>query len=140
MFLRPSKLVKALGLPLVCLAMFSVAGGHWAVLQGVAWSQMLWQYSKDTGSLVIGAKKTFSGDYPCDMCRKVVEGQKKEEQAPATFKADKKAEGFVVAATEILPLHAHARFSYPSTNHLVGPVRFDCPPGPVPRAVLPSLA
>jgi len=63
-FFRPIKTVKLIGLPLVCLAMFPVAGGHWAILQTVAWGQMLVSYSKEAGSLVLGAKKTFSATSP----------------------------------------------------------------------------
>jgi hypothetical protein len=128
---QPSKLVKALGLPFVCLAMFSIAGGHWAILQSVAWGQLLWTYSQEEGSVVTGAEKTFSGEYPCEMCRKVAEGQKQEQKAPATLKVDKKAEKSLVA---------FSRFPLPPdvsdfVFHLVPcefSARAEAPPVPVP--------
>ena len=132
MFFRPSKAIQLMGLPLVCLAMFSVAGGHWAVLQTVAWGQMLVTYSKEAGSFVLGAKKTFSGDYPCSMCRKVAEGKKKEKQElPQTIKTDKKAEVALVdfGAPIELPLIGQRRFF---SGIFFFPTRSDAPPSPVP--------
>src|SRR6188768_265499 len=113
MLLNPPKLVKALGFPLICLAMFSVAGGHWAILQTVAWGGMLLNYSKEAGSIVTGAEKTFSGQYPCEMCRKVVEGKKKEEQLPVADKVNKKAEKIFVAFSNLVALPSVSDFCFP---------------------------
>lgn len=116
--------------------MFSVAGGHWAVLQTVAWTNMLWTYSQQSDSLLVGAKKTFSGEYPCEMCRKVAEGQKQEEKAPATAKTEKKAETYF-ACERFLPEPPPKReFSYARMGVLRFPTRFDSPPQPVPRAIV----
>jgi hypothetical protein len=32
---------RAIGIPFLCLAMFGIAGGHWAVLQSIAWARMV---------------------------------------------------------------------------------------------------
>lgn len=136
MFLRPPKTVKLLGLPLVCLAMFSVAGGHWAILQTVAWTKMLWTYSQQADSLLVGAKKTFSGEYPCEMCRKVAEAQKQEEKAPATMKTEKKAETFFACERFLASPPPQTEFSYGRVAALSFPARFDSPPRPVPRAII----
>ncbi len=93
---RPSKFVKILGLPFLCLVMFAVAGGHWALLQSAAWGQMLWRYSQQEGSVVGGVQKTFSGEAPCSMCKKIAEARKQEEKAPATVKVNKKADSMLV--------------------------------------------
>lgn len=132
MFFRPSKLVKALGLPLICVAMFSIAGGHWAVLQTVAWSQMLWSYSKSTGSLVEGAEKTFSGKYPCSMCKTVEAGRKAEEKLPATVKLDKKAEVFLSAFGEGIHTPPYRKFRYNLAPDALLVPRNNAPPTPVP--------
>ena len=92
---RLSKLLRIVGLPLMCMAFFSLAGGHWLVLQTVAWAQMLRDYSK-SAPIAEAIERTFSGGYPCTMCIKITEEQQKEEKAPATVKLDKKAELFLL--------------------------------------------
>src|SRR5258708_6190788 len=57
------RMLRVIGLPFMALAMFSIAGGHWAVLQTVAWAQMLRDYSKDA-TVTEAVAKTFSGDAP----------------------------------------------------------------------------
>lgn len=76
------------------LAVFVLVGGHWAVLQTVAWAGMLRTYSQSDG-LVAGVEKTFSGEHPCKMCLKVQAGKKQEEQKIPLLKVEKKAEAFV---------------------------------------------
>jgi len=134
LILRPSNLVKVLGLPFICLAMFTVAGGHWAVLQSVAWGQMLWNYSQEEGSVFAGAQKTFSGKAPCSMCKKIIAAKKQEERAPASVKLDKKSSEttLVIFANPIsLPTQRDAVF-YSSQNKFL--TRSDAPPTPVPIA------
>lgn len=63
----------------VCmLALFAASGGHWTVLQTIAWTRMLVEYSRDA-SLVEAARETFSGERPCAMCKKIREGRQQEE-------------------------------------------------------------
>lgn len=123
--------MKAIGLPFVCLAMFAVAGGHWAVLQSVAWTQMVWDYSQQEGSVFAGAQKTFSGKAPCSMCKNIAAAKQKEEKAPATLKVDKKAEIFLVAFGGVVPLPS----AKPRVFHTVHDdffTRTEAPPAPVP--------
>lgn len=133
MFLRPAHLIRVLGLPVVCLALFSVAGGNLAVLQVAAWGRMLWEYSQEEGSFLAGAEKTFSGDYPCSVCRLVAEEKQKEENKPVVLKVDKKAEVFAEDFADLLPRPAFSR-----TQFFDRPERFssrsEAPPGPVPLA------
>jgi len=88
-------MLRRIGTMLACLAMFLVAGGHWAVLQSVAWAGMVNDYARADG-LAAAVQKTFSGDYPCKMCRKIDEQKKQEEKTPVA-KLDKKFETFVAA-------------------------------------------
>lgn len=127
-------MLRAFGLPLMCLAMFSIAGGHWAVLQTVAWAQMLRDYSKNA-PLASAVEKTFSGKAPCELCKKVQEGRQKEEKSPAAFKADKKIEIFLCAASDLLPGLAVRDFSYALPGDENFAVRSNAPPGPVPRSL-----
>lgn len=124
-------MLRAIGLPLLCLAMFSIAGGHWAVLQTVAWAQMVATYSQEV-SLAEAVEKTFSGEAPCSMCKSIAEGRQKEEQTPATVKLDKKAEVFVVTVNEFLKRPVARDFSYRQVPVADLAARSDAPPVPVP--------
>ena len=62
------------------LGCLHLCGGHWGVMQLVAWSNMIIDYSSRDG-IVEGAKKTFDGEHPCCMCKAIAEG-KKESGAP----------------------------------------------------------
>lgn len=124
-------MLRAVGLSLMCLAMFSVAGGHWTVLQTVAWAQMLRDYSQDA-PLVSAVEKTFSGKAPCALCKKVQEGRQKEEKTPATVKLDKKAETFLCAVRTAVPVPSSCDFSYGSPRDAARAARAQAPPVPVP--------
>jgi hypothetical protein len=47
-----------------------LTGSQWLVLQGVAWTGMLIQYSIDE-NIVAGVQKTFDGEHPCAMCKAI---------------------------------------------------------------------
>ena len=127
----PSKFVKALGLPFVCLAMFAVAGGHWAVLQSVAWGQMLVRYSLQEGSFWAGAGKTFSGEAPCSMCKKIAAAQTGEEKSPAPVSAEKKSDTTLVAFERLVPFPVSVRQAFFSVEREFF-TRSEAPPAPVP--------
>jgi hypothetical protein len=69
------------------IALFAMLGGHWAVLQSVAWTRMLVTFS-ERDSLPTAMAKTFDGQHPCAMCLKIRAGRQQEEQrrkdAPST--------------------------------------------------------
>jgi hypothetical protein len=124
-------MLRSLGLSLMCLAMFSIAGGHWAVLQTVAWAQMLRDYSKDA-TVAEAVEKTFSGEAPCSMCKQIASARQEEKKAPATVKAEKKAEIFHLASGNFLTKRIGRNFSYPMPLASAFAVRTDAPPAPVP--------
>lgn len=124
---------------MVCVAMFSLLGGHIAVFQTIAWAQMIRDYSKDA-SIAEAVDKTFSGKAPCAMCKSIAKEKQKEEKAPATVKLEKKAEIFLLSARDILPMPLENGFRYLPGSTFAGPVRFDSPPRPVPRfSLLPQV-
>lgn len=125
-------MLRTIGIPFTCLAMFYVAGGHWAVLQTIAWTQMLRDYSKNA-SLTLAIRKTFSGEYPCSLCKQVEEGFRKQEKPQATVKVDKQAEKFPVRGRVLLAVPTAAEFSYPEPAGEIFIVRRIAPPQPVPR-------
>lgn len=134
MILQPSNLVRALGLPLVCLAMFSLGGGHWAILQTLAWSQMLWTYSQEDVTLGESVTKTFNGENPCALCTAVKKGRQEEKKAPQSLSAQEKVEIFLVEFSSQLPPRIPSSFKYPTSGDTDHSARSDAPPGPVPRS------
>jgi len=117
----------------MALALFLVAGGHWAMLQGVAWATMVKDFSK-TGSLTEAVGKTFDGKHPCAMCKKLTNARASEEKAPVTLKVDKKAEVFVASIRSEVPMPLARPIVYGPAPFVVMPERFFAPPVPVPIA------
>lgn len=68
-----------LGHALLILALVAALGGHWAVLQTVAWTNMLATQLR-TGSLEDAVTKTFDGNHPCGLCKEISAGKKAERR------------------------------------------------------------
>jgi hypothetical protein len=127
--------LRAVGLPLMAVAMLSLLGGHWAILQAVAWSQMLRDYSRDA-SLGVAVEKTFSGDYPCALCKRVAEGQRRESQKTPLVKLEKKSVELAPDPAVVIARPPANEFRYPPIARSLPSERFDAPPRPVPRALV----
>ena len=54
-------------------------GAHWAFLQTVAWTGMLYTYSKQAG-FAQAVSMTFDGEHPCSLCKAIQEGKAEERQ------------------------------------------------------------
>ena len=119
---------------MMALALFLIAGGHWAMLQGVAWATMVHDFSRN-GSLTQAVEKTFDGKHPCAMCKKIAKVKNSEasgEKAPVTLKIDKKAEVFVKAPGSELPTPVSRPFAYGPAPFVSIPELCFAPPVPVP--------
>ncbi|HTG45079.1 MAG TPA: hypothetical protein VK633_11165 [Verrucomicrobiae bacterium] len=57
-------------------------GGHWPLLQSVAWLKMMVRFSQ-TETFSSAVTKTFSGKHPCDLCLFVAQGKKSEGKQSA---------------------------------------------------------
>lgn len=55
---------------LTWLMLLMLIGGHWGMLQVVAWTGMLIDYSRDA-TFAEAWDKTFSGEHPCKICKTV---------------------------------------------------------------------
>jgi hypothetical protein len=132
MSLFRSMVGRAFGRVVAGAALFFIVGGHWGVMQGVAWTKMLWDYSQRAGSLVAGAKKTFDGEHPCRMCDSIKEAKGKEEKSPGVLAAAKKIELFMREGVDPLPKRVCGRWSLPRAMDEWREARFAEPPGPVP--------
>ncbi len=115
-----------------------LAGGHWAVLQTVAWSGMVLDYSRVHG-LQKGVEETFDGKHPCPMCKKVAEGVHKESTQPdkqqqQASKADKKS---ATCTAQVAALHPRGIPIQPLLpRDLIGfNTRSETPPVPPPKRI-----
>jgi hypothetical protein len=120
-----------LGLIFTILAVFAMGGGHWAVLQGIAWTGMLIKYTQEV-PVVTAVKKTFSGDAPCSMCKAIAEKRSEENHSPANISQQKLGDIFLVGFEELLPERPWRDFSYPCSAGSAMTPRFQTPPSPVP--------
>jgi hypothetical protein len=69
-----------LGHVLLILALLGATGGHWAVLQTIAWADML-TANLQVDSVGTAITKTFDGEHPCQMCHEISAGKKAEKNA-----------------------------------------------------------
>jgi hypothetical protein len=114
------------------LALLQLAGGHWGVLQTVAWINMFAQYVQNypiAESLV----KTLDPSKPCSLCVKIREARENEQQSPALVTAAHKIDA---VCSKILT-HRHCpggkRFVYFVAPADPWQTRSDQPPHGVPK-------
>ncbi len=86
----------------LCLAL----GLHWALLQGIAWTGMLLSFASE-GSVIEAVEKTFDGQHPCELCKKVKEGAQDSEDGRQSAPQDDAAKGglhaVLVSTATLLP-------------------------------------
>jgi hypothetical protein len=80
--------VKKFGHVFLILALLGATGGHWAVLQTIAWADMLAQ-NLQTETVGTAITKTFDGAHPCKMCKQISAGKKAEQKTDFTFQIKK---------------------------------------------------
>lgn len=132
-------LLRRAAAALAALALLCESGGHWVILQSIAWAGMVASYAQDR-PLAEAVADTFDGQHPCDLCTAVAEGQKHERRGgdkstpTQDFKGLKK---LTVRLAEV-PIGLPAD---PAVSYLLAPdapaaasVRAEDPPTPPPRA------
>ena len=127
---------RKLGLVCAALAFFSIAGGHWAVLQSVAWAEMLHRYSQHGGSMAVAVEETFDGQHPCELCQQIQAGKAKErKESPAAPSAKDDAKVKALLAEPALPAFARTtgEISFPPAVFAPASRRAEQPPTPPPR-------
>lgn len=118
------------------LGCLHLCGGHWGVMQAVAWANMLVDYSAQDG-LVEGAKKTFDGEHPCCMCKAIQAGKEQEshgKKLPVPSQGPALKECLFTPAFRLSPPAPRdcAALSIPDLD-LRGPLLGHRPPVPPPR-------
>ncbi len=134
---------RKLGFVFAALALFSIAGGHWAVLQSVAWAEMLRDYTQKTGSVALAAEQTFDGAHPCELCLQIASAKQQEgkaqsdKQKPAdqkTAKAEKPDKALPLAEHFSPVWTAATSLRWDATAPHASPSCEDQPPTPPPRS------
>ncbi len=124
-----------IGLSITCIAMFIVMGGHFAVVQGVAWTQMILDYSQSTGSIKQAVSDTFDGKHPCKMCKRIVDAGKEQGAKKHSLRnADKREIVCTEVDFRISTAPAWRKFSYCPAAELIFTVRTEAPEAPIPIA------
>ena len=115
---------------IVILALLASIGGHWALLQSVAWTRMIIERTH-TDSFATAVQTTLDGEHPCDLCKRITEGKQQEQQPEklqVKVKVDMLCERRLIA---IVPPSEPMNFQSGPTG---GTPRAECPPVPPPRA------
>jgi hypothetical protein len=114
------------------LTLLQLAGGHWGVLQTVAWVKMFAQYVQN---YPIGESlaKTLDPSKPCSLCVKIREARENEEQVPAIAAAPLKIEAVCPKISTQTPCPGNKRFVYLVTPAYPWQTRSEQPPHGVPR-------
>jgi len=117
---------------LVVGALICVIGGHWAVLQSVAWVGMFVKFSQ-SNPFKPALVKTFDGKHPCKLCLLIATG-KKSEKKQETPKPSIKLDLFCWANSQAV---SPAAFAHRTINAvtLISTLG-DGPPKPPPRPIL----
>ena len=127
-------MLKRLGQILLTVALVATIGGHWAVLQTVAWTTMLADNLR-AAPLAEAVEKTFDGKHPCTLCKQISAGKKSEQKSE--FQLSLKKLEFTVHVTAY-------HFSPPQDFRLTGEPHITlstlalAPPLPPPRSLLPG--
>lgn len=118
----------------VIVALCVSIGAHWFVLQSIAWTTMILQYSRSI-SLVQAVEQTFDGHHPCNLCKGITAASHSEQKNDTAQPVTKKADLICVSRSSgLLPPHSDFRFI---TFSVDPPLRIDSPLTPPPR---PELA
>jgi len=111
------------------LALFAATGGHWAVLQSVAWSAMLVRYSHESG-IASAVEKTFDGQHPCALCAKIAKARSEGKKQQAQLFQNKLEFCEEPVSDLLCPPH---HFSWMIASNVFSEVLGNEPPSPPPR-------
>ena len=113
----------------VAAALICAIGGHWALLQSIAWTGMIINFSQNS-TWKEALIKTFDGKHPCQLCKAVAEG-KKSERHQQWDKPDTKLDFFCWAKDIVFD--RRISFEVPRFSPPFIPALFESPPVPPPR-------
>jgi hypothetical protein len=124
---------RAMASVMIGLALFLTTGGHLAILQGVAWTNMVRDFAK-TESIGTALEKTFDGQHPCTLCKKITEsGSGKKDDALASAKS--KLGEYLPQSHRLLTPPCPKPFHFPTALQNKPADIFFAPPVPIPISV-----
>ena len=115
----------------VVLSLVTAIGGHWFVLQSVAWVSMTMDFAQ-TESLGVALSKTFDGQHPCNLC-KVVRAGKQAEQKQPLLKVETKLDLLLARNPVLAVAPSRVNWLLPDFSASAS-LRTHSPPVPPPRA------
>jgi hypothetical protein len=117
---------------LVVAALVAMTGGHWLLLQSVAWTSMLAD-NLSCGSVTEAVVRTFDGKHPCPLCKAIAAGKKSEHKRDSVLELQK----FEFPLAQIVPaLIDPPRFDAPSCGAAFPKSQIQRPPVPPPRGLI----
>lgn len=116
---------------IIAVSMLVLAlGGHWAILQSVAWVKMAAEFSRDL-PISEAILQTFDGTKTCNICKLVEQGKKAEKETDGK-KLVLKLDSLIVCNEIVLYPPSDFR-NEPALSELAAP-RLESPPTPPPRS------
>lgn len=113
-----------------------LTGGHWGLLQVVAWTRMAIVYSRSE-SMPAALSHTFDGRHPCALCKLIRQTQPSPRQAELQQTVTRLDTPFAEGLALRLPEPPDAGIAW--TADAVFPWRSDPPPVPPPRHSQPEV-
>jgi hypothetical protein len=107
-------------------------GGQWYLLQGIAWANMIREYSQVVPfSEAVGM--TFSGKYPCSICKAIAEHKSADQHKVLALDTNEKK--FPLPSELIVVRPSASALTYPDFVSLFQ-LRSEAPPTPPPQSAL----
>ena len=129
--MKASKQASHAGLRAILAVMIlGLTGGHWAILQSVAWTRMIIDYSRSS-SLQTAVGQTFDGRHPCELCRLIQTA--KESSQPHELQQTSVTYDPLFLAILADRFYEPPCSRVPRPVFAVHPSRSDPPPVPPPR-------
>jgi hypothetical protein len=117
---------------IVFVAFVFSCGGQWAVFQAIAWGNMIREYSQMV-PLTQAVEMTFSGQYPCPICKAIAEKKSSDQQKSLTLEKYDKKYPLPVSIAVTCPDFTTITFDDFATIFFS---RSEVPPTPPPRLAL----
>jgi len=117
---------------IVLVAFVFSCGGQWAAFQVIAWGNMIREYSEMV-PLTQAVQMTFSGQYPCAICKAIAERKSAEQQKELVLAKYDKQYLLPMVVTLAPPKITDVAYLEPA---FVFSSRSESPPTPPPRDAL----
>ncbi len=117
---------------LVLAAFIFSCGGQWAAFQAIAWANMIREYSEMV-PLTQAVQMTFSGRYPCAICKAIAQRKSAEQQKELALAKYEKQYPLPAVVTLERPKVSATSWLEPAFRFSS---RSETPPTPPPRPAL----